>query len=442
MTAQSLSAVKQSLLAKMREVVLPELERLVEDLPDELVEFQEAENRLRKGMLEMARHVLQLWSAAADLRIAKPRCSTCGIPMRSRGIVASEVVSVVGAVPFRRPRWRCQVCGQECYPHDEALRFRKHGVSWSLARVCGRLAADIPSFNLARQTLEEDYGIHLATETVRTIAEEAGQIVLAQEDERRVAVAERRAELPHSEHRPDKAYLHADGTMIHSEGDWHEIRVNTVVTEDADGIDRRCHSQARFLPPDEIGWLLVMMARSAGYQNARLQAFIADGAAWVWRIQEQYFGGAIAILDWYHLAEKVHATADGYFGEGSAETHGWASRMKNLLWDGKSTDVLDEVRTLERHSRSPTKREAMRVLRTYLENQADHVDYPRYRALGLSIGSGPVEAQCKALVGARCKQAGMRDWTATGAEGVLRLRAARQDGSYDGFWKTSLRIAA
>jgi hypothetical protein len=59
------------------------------------------------------------------------------------------------------------------------------------------------------------------------------------------------------------------------------------------------------------------------------------------------------------------------------------------------------------------------------------MDDPRYRALGLPAGSGQVEAQCKTLVRARCQQAGMRNWTDAGAKAVLRLRAARQDGTFD-----------
>jgi hypothetical protein len=70
------------------------------------------------------------------------------------------------------------------------------------------------------------------------------------------------------------------------------------------------------------------------------------------------------------------------------------------------------------------------------------VDYPRYRELGLPCGSGQVEAQCKTLVGARCKLAGMRDWKYAGAEAVLRLRAAVQDGSYSRLWQQRLNVAA
>jgi hypothetical protein len=70
------------------------------------------------------------------------------------------------------------------------------------------------------------------------------------------------------------------------------------------------------------------------------------------------------------------------------------------------------------------------------------VDYPRYRALGLPVGIGQAEAQCKSLVGARCMRAGVRNETHASAVAVLRLRAALQDGSYARLWPQRLKPAA
>lgn len=142
------------------------------------------------------------------------------------------------------------------------------------------------------------------------------------------------------------------------------------------------------------------------------------------------------------LAEKVHAAANGLYGEGSAEAAAWAAHLKEELWQGRSAGLVAEVREREARARSPAKREAVHALRTYLENQAGHMDYPRYRGLGLPVGSGPVEAACKSLVGARCKQAGMRNWTYAGAEAILRLRAAQQDGTFDDLWANRRQIVA
>ena len=130
------------------------------------------------------------------------------------------------------------------------------------------------------------------------------------------------------------------------------------------------------------------------------------------------------------------------FGEGSGGAKEWAEARKGELWHGKAGDALGAVGRELARVRSPAKRQALLELRTYLENNRGRADYPRYRELGLPCGSGPVEAQCKALVGARCKLAGMRNWTYAGAEAVLRLRAAAQDGSYAQLWEQRLRPAA
>ncbi len=441
-TAQGSPVVKQGLLQKLHEGIVPELEQLVEALPDQLVDFGEAEVELRQGLIKVARHLLDLWAQAADKKIARPCCPTCGVPMRNRGLEKTDVVTTVGGVTYRRPRWRCSDCRENCYPHDAVLRFQTHGVSWPVAKVVSRLAAQIPSLDDAGQNFEEDYGVHLAKETIRQIAEAAGTTILEQEDEQRRRVMDREVPLPETDKSPEKAYVFADGTTVHSEGDWHEIRVATVATEDAAGNPIERHSRARFMGVEQVAWTLIMLARSVGYQNAKLRAFIADGAAWLWKLQAAFFANAIAILDWYHLVEHVYKAANQLHGQGTPAAEEWARRLKSELWEGRVGNARFLTEQEHARTRSPSKRAALQELLTYLENNEQHMDYPRYRAMGLPIGSGQVEAQCKTLVGGRCKQAGMRNWTYAGAEALLRLRAAKHDGTFDGLWTAKLRLAA
>ena len=441
-TATTTPTVKHALLEKLHQEIVPELEQLIEQLPDQLLDFRQAETHLRQGMLKVAQRLLEKWANVADMAVQRPCCPQCGVPMRHKGRLPASVVTTLGEVPYRRPRWRCQDCRQECYPHDDVLCCLGHRVSWSLAKVASRMAAQLGSFEEARDTLEEDYGVHLAKETIRDVAESAGQHVLKQEDEWRKRIQERRAPLPESEQTPAKACVFADGTTVHTEGDWHEIRVTTVTTEDAAGKPLARQSRARFLPVDDVAWVLLLMAREVGYANAPLRAFVADGAQWLWRIAEQYFGSAVQILDWYHLAEHVHKAANVLWGEASDAAGQWCKHLKDELWEGRGSVAFELVHAeLARH-RSPAKRAALQELATYLEHNLSRIDYPRYRDLGLPMGSGQVEAQCKTLVGAHCKQAGMRNWTYSGAEGVLRMRAARQDGSFDHLWEQELRLVA
>ncbi len=60
--------------------------------------------------------------------------------------------------------------------------------------------------------------------------------------------------------------------------------------------------------------------------------------------------------------------------------------------------------------------------------------YGRFRAPGLFVGSGVVEAGCKTLVSQRLKQSGMR-WTVRGAESIINLRCAEASGRWDEVWQ-------
>jgi Uncharacterised protein family (UPF0236) len=441
-TSNAVPAVKNALVEKLHREIVPALEELIQALPDQLLDFTQAERQLRQGMLKVALRLLEQWTAVADLAAQRPCCPKCGVPMRNKGLAPSSVMTTLGEIEYRRPRWRCQDGHEEAYPHDAVVCCLGHRVSWALAKIASRMAAQQGSFEEARDNLQEDYGVHLAKETIRDVAEDAGQHVLQQEDQLQQRIKELKAPLPESEQTPAKACVFADGTTVHTEGGWHEVRVATVTTENAAGDLMARKSRARFLPVDEVAWVLLLMAREVGYANAPLRAFIADGSHWLWRIAEQYFQKAVQILDWYHLVEHVHKAANILHGEGTQEATQWSKQLKDELWQGRGDAALKLVRAELAKVRSPAKREALGELQTYLENNLSRIDYPRYRELGLPIGSGQVEAQCKTLVGARCKQAGMRNWTYAGAESLLRLRAAKHDGSFDALWEQQLRLAA
>ena len=65
------------------------------------------------------------------------------------------------------------------------------------------------------------------------------------------------------------------------------------------------------------------------------------------------------------------------------------------------------------------------------------MQYGSFRAAGYFIGSGVVEAGCKTVIGARCKQSGMF-WSLPGAENVLALRCISSSRRLDEFWKHRL----
>jgi hypothetical protein len=60
----------------------------------------------------------------------------------------------------------------------------------------------------------------------------------------------------------------------------------------------------------------------------------------------------------------------------------------------------------------------------------------RFRDAGHFVGSGAVEAGCKAVIGQRLKLSGMR-WSVRGATGIATLRCQEASGRSEEIWKRS-----
>jgi hypothetical protein len=69
----------------------------------------------------------------------------------------------------------------------------------------------------------------------------------------------------------------------------------------------------------------------------------------------------------------------------------------------------------------------------YFKRNADRMRYPTFRANGLFVGSGVVEAGCKTVIGARLKCSGMF-WTVRGANAIIALRCCRLSRRFEDYW--------
>jgi hypothetical protein len=123
-------------------------------------------------------------------------------------------------------------------------------------------------------------------------------------------------------------------------------------------------------------------------------------------------------------------------GDGRAETAAgaWCHTLKH---EGGAA-LLAALEGLDLRGRKAEAREAHRQVTGYVRNHAHRMDYPRYLAEGLLIGSGHVEAACKAVVGQRLKGNGLR-WSEAGADAVCQLRALfkSEKGQWEAFWETA-----
>jgi hypothetical protein len=78
---------------------------------------------------------------------------------------------------------------------------------------------------------------------------------------------------------------------------------------------------------------------------------------------------------------------------------------------------------------------------TCFQTNTVRMRYAHYRKLGMFIGSGNVEAGCKAVIEQRLKLSGMKlsgmRLTRPGATGILTLRCRQASGQWDQIWTRS-----
>lgn len=183
---------------------------------------------------------------------------------------------------------------------------------------------------------------------------------------------------------------------------------------------------------DACGRILAAESAQRGLDQAARKGFLGDGQASIWSVWEQYFQplGYVGILDFIHLLSYVYAIA---LAVGRDSDDGWQRYVGwiTALWQGEAADVLRQWRALADEFGVPThealpendpRRPIQRAV-TYLANNSQRVDYPRYRRLGLPVTSTLMESLVKEF-NHRVKGT-EKFWNdPAGAEAILTVRAA------------------
>jgi hypothetical protein len=204
-----------------------------------------------------------------------------------------------------------------------------------------------------------------------------------------------------------------------------------------------CHAVATAGDGAELGRLLRLHAAQVGIDHARQRAAITDGASWIARqLRINLPMITTHVLDFYHLAQHVHAAAELCLGGGAAAaaSEAWAHARLGEAKRGGATPLLDAIDALARTvRRSAVKREALRQLRGYVAERAAMLDYPRFRRRGWDIGSGPTEGGGKTLAW-RVRGPGMK-WDLDHAADMMNLQALYESGQATAYWAAQANTA-
>ena len=244
------------------------------------------------------------------------------------------------------------------------------------------------------------------------------------------------------------AYASLDATGVRQQGpkgakaDGRMAYVAMIYNPDSEHDPQRCTPhQVRYLAGfyrlDELGLQLRRQAGQVGWDEAQQQIALTDGGSGLEDFMNVNFPRAKCILDFYHASEHVanlaralHPYDEDAFQK---QTETWCHQLKH---EGGAA-LLTTLEQLDLSQRSDAVRETYREETQYLRNNVHRTDYPHYLAQGWQIGSGPVEAACKTVVGQRLKCSGMR-WGSDGADALCHVRALylSEPDQWDTFWST------
>jgi hypothetical protein len=225
---------------------------------------------------------------------------------------------------------------------------------------------------------------------------------------------------------------------------WHEIRSGVIFKLSAllavSGkrkaiMEKQIVAVPAETSPHDFGVLLHREAMRMGLARAKAVFFVMDGGVWLWNIYKDRFQECSkAMLDFYHLSQHLHTLGAALYGAGSSEAAAWCGKILHAL-KHKSPKRL--FKTLEQlledpPSDDPAVREAIREQNNYFSNHASHMDYAANAALGVPIGSGPVESLCSQFQN-RLKRTG-QFWTKTGFAALLRVTVRYWNREMDSLW--------
>lgn len=169
-------------------------------------------------------------------------------------------------------------------------------------------------------------------------------------------------------------------------------------------------------------------------RRVKTRVVVTDGERALQRRVSEKMEGAVVVLDFLHVLEKLWAVAYVFHPEGSPQAVAFVRERALRILRGQVSQVVKGFRQMatKRRLRGEKKRVVLNVAGYYYRNRS-RMRYDEYLAKGLPIASGCVEGACKNLIKDRMERSGMR-WSEEGAEAMVRVRAVYLSGDFDEHW--------
>jgi len=370
-----------------------------------------------------------------------------------KGRVPCSVDGMFGSFKLERDYYYHEGKQQGHHPADAALGL-EGGATPALARLVCLEGADEASYQKAYEHLKEHGVIHVGARQIERLVQKVGPAAQSWQ--------ERKALKPLPDTQPAPIfYVSGDASGVPMRKEELEGRagkapdgraktrmanlgcVFTQHTCDEKGHPVRDPDSTTYVstlkPMEEFGPLLRQEAIRRGLALALQVVLLIDGAESLAHMGRLCFSTAIQIVDFYHAMEHAGRVLVALLG--SKEHPDYKRRLghwtRQLLRDKVEQLIAAARRECAGTARAPAVEQEL----GYFVRNVDRMQYGTFRSKGFFIGSGVIEAGCKTIIGARCKQSGMY-WGEPGAENILALRCIHTSRNLDQFWKERLNAHA
>jgi hypothetical protein len=360
------------------------------------------------------------------------------------------VQGMFGSFALQRDYYYHEGKAQGHYPTDAALGL-ENGHTPALARLMCLEGADETSYQKAELHLKETGGIEVSARQIQRMVQRVGAV--AQQWQEREAqpggsavpimyvsadgtgVPMRKEELtgragkqPDGSAKTRLAYLGCVFTQHKTDEGGHPVRDYESTTY-----------VSSFRSIDQFGPCLRQDAIRRGLALALQVVLLIDGAEGLANMGRLCFPGATQIVDFYHALEHAGKVLVALLG--SKEHPDYRKRLgrwARRLLDDKVQQLIAQIR---QECAGKSQAQAVEKELGYFVDNIARMQYGTFRRNGFFIGSGVIEAGCKTVIGARCKQSGMF-WGQPGARDVLALRCIHSSRRLGDFWKDRLNHLA
>lgn len=337
--------------------------------------------------------------------------------------------------------------GQGFYPVLKLLGISE-GVSPLVRCLVNQAATQAPSFEQAKQIVDW-LGLGFSTGRIRLISEAFCRVGLAVRDEQLARMA--KGTLPAGDALKGKrVVISVDGGRMKIrrtyrrgrkrksgwpgyETNWREPKLLTIYVLDEEGhkatsLDVPLVSDGTLEGLDDFLKILRLYLHVLGIAQAEIVVLVGDGVPWIWNNIPSLLlelgcrpEQIVQVLDCPHAVGHIYQLAEALFGA-TDKAKSWAQKWAKKLKRGQPQALVTEI---QRYLTDKVGHDLDAVRREYEYFQKHYangrLDYARFKAQKLPLGSGAVESLIRQVVNLRLKSSG-KNWLKENAEAFLHAR--------------------